>query len=364
MLEFVVRDVFQRHTGEDPGTRPLENLLQRLVKDGHLPKRVSAYANAVRELGNVGTHAYGEAITKADVAQSLAQLTVILEWYFEHERPPERANAPAETPDRGSLPAEAGPGASVPPPKPPRRRILVFAVPIALTLCVLLALSALVLPPVRAWLHPPAAPNDGRPAPQPPATPTAYKGDIDVIVYDPKNPRRQNVRIDAPDVLPLKPGDGIAVEAEINPPAYLYIVWIDADGSVDPVYPWKPGHWEDRPAQEQPVTRLRRPEDSFFPMGPSTPGMETLVLLARETALPADVDLRAELGQVRPQASQTLQAMAWFENGAVVKNEPGRKPMWDEKLDDPVGATQEQVRTRLGSLFPYTRAVSFAVRGK
>ena len=92
VLEFVVRDVFQRHTGEDAGTRPLENLLQRLVKDGHLPKRVSAYANAVRELGNVGTHAYGEAITKADVAQSLAQLTVILEWYFEHERPP--ANGP------------------------------------------------------------------------------------------------------------------------------------------------------------------------------------------------------------------------------------------------------------------------------
>ena len=124
------------------------------------------------------------------------------------------------------------------------------------------------------------------------------------------------MRIDAPDVLPLKPGDGIAIEAEINPPAYLYILWIDADGSVDPVYPWKPGHWEERPAQEQPVMRLRRPETSYFPLGPSTPGMETLVLLARETPLPADVDLRSALGAVRPQASQTLQAMAWFENGA------------------------------------------------
>ena len=59
--------------------------------------------------------------------------------------------------------------------------------------------------------------------------------------------------------------------------------------------------------------------------------METLVLLARETPLPADVDLQAELGKVRPQTSQTLQAMAWFENGAVVRNEPGRKPLWDER---------------------------------
>ena len=239
-----------------------------------------------------------------------------------------------------------------------------FTIPIAVIMCGLLVLSALLLSPVRAWLHSPAAPKDGRPTPKSPATPAAFKGDIDVIVYDPKNPQRQNVRIDAPDVLPLKPGDGIAIEAEINPPAYLYILWIDADGSVDPVYPWKPGHWEERPAQEQPVTRLRRPETSYFPLGPSTPGMETLVLLARETPLPADVDLRSALGAVRPQASQTLQAMAWFENGAVVRNEPGRKPLWDEKIDDPVGATQEQIQTRVGSLFPYTRAVSFAVRGK
>ena len=89
VLEFIIRDVFRRHTGEEPGTRPLENMLQRLVKDGYFPKRLSAYANAVRELGNVGTHGYGEGVTTADVAQSLTHLTVILEWYFEHERPAE-----------------------------------------------------------------------------------------------------------------------------------------------------------------------------------------------------------------------------------------------------------------------------------
>jgi len=99
-------------------------------------------------------------------------------------------------------------------------------------------------------------------------------------------------------------------------------------------------------------------------LDPSTPGMETLVLLARETPLPPDVDPQAELGDVRPQASQTLQAMAWFENGAVVRNEPGRNTLWDERTDDPVWATQEQIRRRLGRLFPYTRAVTFAVQGK
>src|SRR6516162_11710620 len=60
VLEFVVREVFERRVNEPPGTRPLENLLQRLSKDGHLPARLAAYANTVRELGNVGTHHFGQ----------------------------------------------------------------------------------------------------------------------------------------------------------------------------------------------------------------------------------------------------------------------------------------------------------------
>ncbi len=87
VLEFVVRDVFERRVHEPPGTRPLENLLQRLVKDGFFPERLDAYANTVRKLGNVGTHNFNERVTSADVYQSLTQLMPILEWYFEFERP-------------------------------------------------------------------------------------------------------------------------------------------------------------------------------------------------------------------------------------------------------------------------------------
>ena len=87
VLEYVVRDVFERGVQEPPGTRPLENLLQRLVKDGFFPERLDAYANTVRKLGNVGTHNFNERVTAADVYQSLTQLMPILEWYFELERP-------------------------------------------------------------------------------------------------------------------------------------------------------------------------------------------------------------------------------------------------------------------------------------
>jgi hypothetical protein len=94
VLEFIIRDVFERRIQEPPGTRPLENLLQRIVKDGYFPDRLDAYANTIRKLGNVGTHGFGEKLTRADVHQSLTQLMPILEWYFEVERPEALAPKP------------------------------------------------------------------------------------------------------------------------------------------------------------------------------------------------------------------------------------------------------------------------------
>jgi hypothetical protein len=87
VLEYVVRDVFVRRVGEPPGTRPLENLIQRLVKDGHFPPRLEAYSETIRKLGNVGAHHFGQRISAGDVYQSLTQLMAVLEWYFEVERP-------------------------------------------------------------------------------------------------------------------------------------------------------------------------------------------------------------------------------------------------------------------------------------
>lgn len=117
VLEYVVRDVYQHRINEPPGTRPLENLLQRLVKDGFFPDRLDAYANTIRKLGNVGTHTFGEKITVADVYQSLSQLSYVLEWYFEVEHPEAAGQQAAPTkPATVKLPeppAEAVPGTPV-----------------------------------------------------------------------------------------------------------------------------------------------------------------------------------------------------------------------------------------------------------
>jgi hypothetical protein len=87
VLEYVVREVYERRVAEPAGTRPLENLIQRLQKDEHLPERVVAYVSAVRILGNAGAHGFGGDLTTSDVYHALSLLTTVLDWYCKRERP-------------------------------------------------------------------------------------------------------------------------------------------------------------------------------------------------------------------------------------------------------------------------------------
>jgi hypothetical protein len=84
-LECVVRHVFEGRTRESAGTRPLENLLQLLVKEGHLDDPEATYATAVKELGNLGAHWKRKRPKRADVLQCLRSLVPVLEWYCEQE---------------------------------------------------------------------------------------------------------------------------------------------------------------------------------------------------------------------------------------------------------------------------------------
>jgi Domain of unknown function (DUF4384) len=136
------------------------------------------------------------------------------------------------------------------------------------------------------------------------------------LVWSQSVPARRGLRLHDSGALPLRPGDQIRVEARLNRPAYAYLVWIDSQGVAWPVYPWTPGDWTSRPPREMPVERLALPEvaDDGWPMhGPR--GMETLLLLARDKPLPADVRLDVLLAGLPKQLCQDPQALAWFDNG-------------------------------------------------
>jgi hypothetical protein len=253
---------------------------------------------------------------------------------------------------RPDAPPAAVPTASARP-RRPRRRWLVAAAAVLGVAAVLLGVLGLAA--ALTWRHRAAA--------------VPLDGSIDVLLWPERDLGRRNLRLQDAGALPLRPGDAFAVEAELNRPAYLYVLWIDTDGQVQPVYPWRPGRWEERPAGEQPVARLRRPEalDDFFPIEAGTPGMHTLVLLAREAPLPADVDLRAELGDLGRQTAQDVRAAVWFKNGEVVRHGRERGPAFSDahNTDDPVLRAQQRLRElQRRHDFIYMWAVSFADRGQ
>jgi CHAT domain-containing protein/tRNA A-37 threonylcarbamoyl transferase component Bud32/Tfp pilus assembly protein PilF len=260
------------------------------------------------------------------------------------------------------------------------------------------AVAALLLLGVAAWLIVAATPGTfpdvaRRPSTEVPAA--ALKGLINVRVWEgkkvtgPRNPNRRGLSLHQLDALPLKVGDEIQLEAELTRPMFVYVVWINSVGKALPVYPWRNFRWDQRPADEQAVARLKLPEgasDGGWELDEGAPGMETLLLLARDSQLSPEGEtvLKATLAEFSPQPLQDAQtnAAVWFENGAVV-NVKGQAPKSFDvrriddpvleqaaksfdvrRIDDPVLRTQDMLRDKLGPHFSYTWAVSFAVLSK
>jgi hypothetical protein len=240
-----------------------------------------------------------------------------------------------------------------------RRRVLPWLAAAAVLVAVLTA-AGLLLQRGRSGAVPAAAADGAARAHGP------FRGWIDILVSEPHNPRRQHLRLHEPWARPLRPGDEVRVEAALDRPGFVYVVWIDARGQAIPIYPWEEGDWGRRPAREEPVQTLALPQNGgIYPIEPSPEGLETLLLLVRETPLERDVDLPQLLGDLGPQAWPDLGYVAWFQNGAEVTDEPDRAPSGKVgESANPAVRTQQRVRQRLGERFAFTRAVSFGNQGK
>ncbi len=191
-------------------------------------------------------------------------------------------------------------------------------------------------------------------------------GTISLRIWSPKNPARRGKLLDELGMLPLEQGDQIRVEAELSRPAYAYILWIDGQGKVSPVYPWTPGDWKRRPAQETKIAKISLPEqlDTGWELEPGT-GMETLLLLGKEEPLEQDFDLQTVLADLPSQSQQDPRSLAWFENG-LPKQDQLRGPRFfdPQRIDDPLLKTHQALQGRLGRRFSFLRAVSFASRSE
>jgi serine/threonine protein kinase len=191
------------------------------------------------------------------------------------------------------------------------------------------------------------------------------RGTIDIVIWEPKNPRRRGLSLADPLALPLHAGDQIKVEASLNRPAYAYVVWIGPDGLARPVYPWRPGDWNLRPPEERTIVTLSLPEpidEGWAIQG--GPGMETLILVARDQPLDPSLPIKDFFASLPAQRLQNDRSLVWFDQGEVSRAQL-REPKFFEpsEINDPVLKTQRILTERLKPYFPLIRAVSFANRG-
>jgi tRNA A-37 threonylcarbamoyl transferase component Bud32 len=114
-------------------------------------------------------------------------------------------------------------------------------------------------------------------------------------------------RAKAGDARPLFNGQSVQLQVSLSHPGYAYLIWIDSDGTADPIYPWDFGHSKELwaaprvPGSEEPASFIPAPRErgSGFVAG-GKPGMQHVVLLARTTPLKNAEQLQAALSGLPP----------------------------------------------------------------
>lgn len=209
-----------------------------------------------------------------------------------------------------------------------------------------------------------------------PAAAVPLWGTVDLLVWDPDTMRRQGVRLIEPGAVPLRAGDRVRVQVQLNQPAFVYLVWLDTHGVPLPVFPWQDGQWSAPPSDDRPRQSLALPaeQDAGWPMRVDGHGVETLLLLARRQPLPPDLPLAEILtGSLSPPLVAPARAV-WFHAGrpqvAAVGTSPrgpprNRDPLLQHPvpIDDPLLKLHQRIAATLEPHFEVIHAVSFPVAG-
>jgi hypothetical protein len=191
-----------------------------------------------------------------------------------------------------------------------------------------------------------------------------------------KDGRHKGSRLGDPGTLPARPGDQIRAEVKLNQPAHIYLLALDGQGEVTPLYPWhrdgKPldSTIADPPPLVPPQRELvwpSRESGMGLPLDDRS-GLETILLLARRTPLSGNVRLASLVGPL-PLPKAPLGHPEEFvlrgSGGSAsaealrVDQHRGFKPEL-AKIDEPL----EQLLGRLRPAFELLRAVRFAHQGR
>jgi hypothetical protein len=192
-----------------------------------------------------------------------------------------------------------------------------------------------------------------------------YRGQVDVEVFR----EGRYLRLNEPGALPLRKTDEFRIAGRVEPPAYLYLVWVDPGHDVTPVYPWNATKgWGSRPEQEEPVDRVRLPTKSPRYTAPDAkPGVATMVLFARPTPLDVpDEVVRAWFEGLPdlPLPPGGAHAAVWFDDYIEVRDPDRPRTFGEVGADDAFVRWQRQLQKVLGEQAAFQTAVSFARTGE
>jgi hypothetical protein len=166
------------------------------------------------------------------------------------------------------------------------------------------------------------------PQPSSPATTSKpVSGSLHVLVRPPDR-TIEPIPVGDPGALPVQSGGAMSIDVDLAQPAFIYLIWINSEGQILPLYPWNNETLEVKDFSQPPPVR-RATKRIFSPLlGRSwtfgdRAGTETVIFLSRRTALPENVELAALLAS--PPTSKFGQPtdliQASIPNPAAAKND-------------------------------------------
>jgi hypothetical protein len=126
----------------------------------------------------------------------------------------------------------------------------------------------------------------------PPIAPALNPTDVDLGIHFADRETRRSAPLRRSD-LPLEPGDGVKFVVTSKKPMYYYLLWLDCNGSVTPLWPWSNLTWKVDARNDRPRTSLSFPAgNTHFKLQDDTSGLHSVILVARWNPLPATEDIK------------------------------------------------------------------------
>jgi serine/threonine protein kinase len=204
---------------------------------------------------------------------------------------------------------------------------------------------------------------------------TRYRGKVDVLITrSDKDGREQRLRLNEFGALPMKKDDPFRIEAEIDPPAYLYLIWVDPGHDITPIYPWNPAAddaWATRPPKEEEkqIGKLSLPPNvgkRYTAPSLKKPGVATMVLFAcPEPLTVSNKELKSffEWLPDLPLPQGGNQAAVWFDDYVECRDPLRLRTFGEVGSNDSFAIWQGVLQKHFQGKVAFQTAVSFARTG-